>query len=128
MIGTVTLYFVSAIVTVTALFFTLQRVMPLRVILGYAAVLDVVFSSLMLYVFAGTFTGLFSATLAGLFLAIALTVGRAVFGYQTLKLVNTKAGRIWILVEHPGKVVCGLDWLVRTIKDRAHAVSGKGTA
>lgn len=121
MIGTVALYFVSAFVTVTALFFTLQRVMPLRVVLGYAAVIDVVFSSVMLYVFAGTFTGLFSATLAGLFLAITLTAGRAIFGYQTLKLVNTKAGRIWILVEHPGKVVCGLDWLARFVKEQAHA-------
>lgn len=72
--------------TVFALCITLGRVVPLRYILGYASVIDVGFSALLLLFFMGTFKGAMMATVAGLMLAVFLTVGRKLFGYSRVRV------------------------------------------
>jgi len=75
-------YFTAGVVIVCTVFFTLCRVAPLRRWLGYATIVDVVFTVLMLTMFHATITGLMAATFAGLFMAIMLTVLRKVLGYE----------------------------------------------
>jgi hypothetical protein len=88
MMGTV----FAAVCMVTALLLTMSRVIPLRMILGYATIIDVVFSVGMLGVFAGTITGAMNATMAGLVLAITLSAGRWCIGYQRIVLKRSKSG------------------------------------
>jgi len=97
-------YVMSAFVTVLAVLITIQRIIPLRYMLGYAVVIDVCFSGGMLYMFMGTFTGVFSATIAGLMLACFLTAGRYCFGYSHLTL-RMKRGRLVLKrIDYPSKV------------------------
>tara|TARA_Y100000296_G_scaffold66371_1_gene78412 strand:+ start:40079 stop:40486 length:408 start_codon:yes stop_codon:yes gene_type:complete len=82
-----------ALCIVAATLITLARVVPFRLILGYATLVDVVFSMGMLGFFAGTLTGAMAAVLAGLILAVALTLGRKVFGYQRFALSRSGGPR-----------------------------------
>lgn len=76
-------YFMAGVVIVATVFFTLCRVAPLRRWLGYATIVDVTFTVLMLSMFHATITGLMAATFAGLFMAITLTMLRKLIGYDT---------------------------------------------
>lgn len=78
----------SGVVMVLAIFVTLARVMDVRVVLGYATEIDVLFSVLLLVMFSGTYMGLLSAAFAGLTLAVCLSVGRYTVGYTRFKLVR----------------------------------------
>lgn len=75
---------VLAAVTVAATLVTLSRVISLHKILGYATLIDVLFSIMMLYVFAGTLGGTLVAISAGLIMAVTLTVARRLIGYDKL--------------------------------------------
>lgn len=77
-----------AAVTVAALLVTMARVVPFKIILGYATAIDILFSVIMLAFFSGSVTGAFSAVLAGLMLAVFLTVSRKLFGYQRMNFVK----------------------------------------
>lgn len=85
MIGTMAL---AGIVMVLAIFVTLSRVFNMRIVLGYATEIDVLFSVLLIVIFSGTFTGLLSAAFAGLTLAVLLTIGRVIFGYTRFRVVR----------------------------------------
>ena len=65
---------VLSVCTVLAILITLSRIMSLRTVVKYGAVVDIVFSIALMIVLAGTAVGAASAVVAGLFLAIALTV------------------------------------------------------
>lgn len=73
----------------TATMVTLLRVLPLRRILGWATPLDLAFSALMVWMFHGTLAGMTGAAVGGLVLAVALTVGRWLFGYSKPTLARS---------------------------------------
>lgn len=96
-----------ALCIVSATIITLARVMPFRMILGYATYIDVAFSVGMLGFFSGTLTGAMSAVVAGLLLAVTLTLGRKLIGYQRLAFDGDgwRSGYGWargvIVVDYP---------------------------
>lgn len=90
----------GAICIVLTLYVTISRVAPIRLVLGYATTVDVVFTGGMIYLFHDSVTGLMSATVAGLVLACSLTVSRWLVGYQRLSI----AGRKLRIVDTPGKL------------------------
>lgn len=98
---------VFAFCMVSATILTLARVVPLRMILGYATWVDVGFSVGMLGFFSGTLTGAMSAVVAGLLLAVTLTIGRKLLGYQRLAFDGDgwRSGHGWargvIVVDYP---------------------------
>ena len=71
----------SGLIMTTALLVTLCRVVPARIVLGYATSIDVIFTVGILTLYAGTYSGMLAATIAGLALAVVLTVGRKAIGY-----------------------------------------------
>lgn len=77
------LTFAAIAMTMTALFM-FARINLVR-FLGYAAVVDVVFSVALLYLFANTFSGIVASALAGMFMTIALSVLRRTLGYETIR-------------------------------------------
>lgn len=80
--------------TVAATLVTCNRVGGIRKWLGYAAVMDISFTVLLLVAFSGTFAGMVVATLAGLILAIVLSALKKILGYDRLAL---KSGRlVWV--------------------------------
>lgn len=89
-----------AVIEVLCVLFTLRRIMPWRTIFGYAVVIDVTFTVVMIGLFKGTVSGAASATLAGLFLAVALTVGRLLIGGQQYRISR---GRVVLRRTHTGK-------------------------
>ena len=92
------LWFFSAVCIVASVFVTLGRVMPLKVIFGYATIIDIVFTVVLLFLFHGSLTGTMSATLAGLMMALFLSTSRYFFGTARYKLSR----RGWVLVETEG--------------------------
>lgn len=82
--------FVLAAVTVAAVLVTLNRVIKLKKLLGLATLIDVLFSVLMLIVFAGTLGGTLVAISAGLLMAVTLSVLRKIIGFEKLTLRGWK--------------------------------------
>ena len=80
-------------------FMVMHRTGMLLRFLGYAGIIDVLFTILIFALFAHTFSGVIAGTFAGLFLALGLTMGRAIYGYERL------ARRGWriVWVYTPGK-------------------------
>ncbi|QPC44918.1 hypothetical protein HW532_20795 [Kaustia mangrovi] len=72
------------IVSITALI-TLAR-LNLRRWLGYAAVVDVSFTAILVFLFAGTFSGVVAAAASGLWMTIMLLVLRKLIGMERLSL------------------------------------------
>ncbi|WP_233402363.1 hypothetical protein, partial [Segatella copri] len=56
--------------------------------LGYAAAVDVAFTILMFFMFAGSFSGIVAAAFAGLFMTVMLHILRQTIGYDKLKFVR----------------------------------------
>lgn len=107
-------WFIGALCLVASLYVTGARVLPIKLILGYATAIDVVFTVCMLGMFAGTLTGAMSAALAGLMLAVSLSVGRWVFGYDRIVLRRDHKTIGVEVVSTPGKLCQAL----RNLKDR----------
>jgi hypothetical protein len=82
--------FVLAAVTVAAVLVTLNRVIKLKKLLGLATLIDVLFSVLMLIVFAGTLGGTLVAISAGLLMAVTLSVLRKIIGFEKLTIRGWK--------------------------------------
>lgn len=96
---------IAASATVAATLITGARIVSLRTMAKHATIIDVVFTVLMLVLFAGTLTGMLVAILAGLLMAITLTVLK-----KTCNLTKPKFNRPswtfsdrwqWPLKEHP---------------------------
>ena len=91
--------------TVAAALVTASRVGGLRKWLGYANIVDVLFTVLLFLAFHGTFTGMAVATLTGLIMALTLTVLRRCMGYERLE---RRAGKLaWVLHE-PATRITGM--------------------
>lgn len=101
-----------AVITTMCVLFTLRRVISWRLIFGYAVIFDVTFTVLMIKLFAGSVTGAASATLAGLFLAVALTIGKMLVGYERLAVRRIGLKLEITKTRHEG----GLHWLVEGVK------------
>lgn len=70
------------IISVAAFFVTACRIVPLRRLLGYGTALDAGFTVAIAALFFGTLAGLLIATIAGLVMALTITAGRALIGYD----------------------------------------------
>lgn len=95
--------FILAVVIVLSLITTLVRMVNIRLLFGYAVFVDLFFTLTITAAFLGTFKGVIAATLAGLILGVALTIGKALMGYQRLSL--RRCGLIRLRVEtrsYPG--------------------------
>lgn len=93
------------------MFLVIHRTGALRKFLGYAGLVDILFTVLIFALFAHTFSGVIAGTFAGLFLALGLTLMRNVCGYQRLKVVHVrwyKGGVRFSWIDFPAK------WSVRS--------------
>lgn len=105
------------LLVVAALLVTLARVIPVRIIFGYATWIDVGFSVSLFSVFLGTFSGMVVAASSGLVLALTLSAGRWLCGYQRLALRRVD-GRFSVeVVDTPG-------WLQRQRSARSVRLRG----
>lgn len=86
---------ISALILVITMLLTVARFGPhvFKRMLGYAAVVDVLFTVLMFMMFAGTFSGIVAGAFAGLFMTGLLYVLRMVMGYE--RLVWRKWRFVW---------------------------------
>lgn len=103
----------SGLVMTCAILVTLGRVVAFRLILGYATIIDISFTMLLLSLYAGTYTGMFSATVAGLMLACLLSIGRFCIGYDKLIIRRVGWRQGWLSIgvrRYESK-------LIRSIKD-----------
>ena len=69
---------------------TALRVMPLKTMFGLATPMDLGFSSLLVWLFHGTLAGMTGAATGGLALAVFLTCGRWLVGYNHVSLKRGK--------------------------------------
>ena len=92
----------SSVIVCLAIVVTLARVVPMRLILGYATYIDVTFTILLVVFMSGTLGGELIATCAGLLLAVFLTVARYVFGYSKVKYLK-RCG--WIVIDYPSPFI-----------------------
>ncbi|QOE32064.1 holin class I [Rhizobium phage Palo] len=74
----------------TTFFLVMHRTGALRKFLGYAGLIDIMFTILIFALFAHTFSGVIAGTFAGLFLALGLTLMRNIVGYERLHLRRVK--------------------------------------
>lgn len=59
---------------------------PMRRIFGYAVVVDIICTGLMITMFAGSYAGMMTGVIAGLFISMFIRVGTWVFGAERLTL------------------------------------------
>lgn len=87
-----------------AMLLTLARLDILK-FLGYAAVVDVLFTIIMFEMFAGTFMGIVAGAFAGLCMTTLLYVLKYLMGYKKLRMYRrgVRMGFEWVY--YPGKVV-----------------------
>jgi hypothetical protein len=105
----------SAVITCAAIIITLARVLPMRLIFGYATWIDVTFTFGLLVFMSGTLGGELIATVSGLLLALFLTIGRYVFGYSKVKYLK-RCG--WIVIDYPSP-------LKRKLKEKCNAYQSR---
>ena len=96
-------WILGAACIVATLYVVAVRVLPMKIILGYATSIDLVFTVVMFALFHGTMTGLMSATLAGLMLAVSLSAGRWMYGYDRIAIQRSRRGFTIGIVSFPGK-------------------------
>lgn len=101
---------IAAVATVAATFITAARVLSFKTMAKYATVIDIVFTIVMLLMFAGTLTGMLVAILSGLLMAICLSalkvttkpVKIAKPSFVTWAINWVKASRLqWPVKQHP---------------------------
>lgn len=107
----------SAVITCAAIIITLARVLPMRLIFGYATWIDVTFTFGLLVFMSGTLGGELIATVSGLLLALFLTVGRYVFGYSKVKYLK-RCG--FIVIDYPSPLKKQLKEKIPTWTNRAN--------
>lgn len=95
----------SAVITCLALLVTLCRVIPMRVILGYATYIDVTCTIALLVFMHGTLGGELIATCAGLLLALFLTGARYTFGYSKIRWIKHIG---WTTIDFPSPLMAKL--------------------
>lgn len=76
---------VSGMALTVTLFLVMARTGRLKLFLGYAGWVDIIFTILIFTLFAHTFSGVVAGTFAGLFMAIGLTFARNILGYERIK-------------------------------------------
>lgn len=86
---------VASLILVITMLLTVARFGPhvFKRMLGYAAIVDVLFTVLMFMMFAGTFSGIVAGAFAGLFMTGLLYILRGVMGYE--RLVWRKWRFVW---------------------------------
>lgn len=97
---------VSGAALTCTMFLVMHRTGALRKFLGYAGLMDVLFTILIFALFAHTFSGVIAGTFAGLFMALGFTVMRAYIGYERLRITRTvwyKGGVKFTWVVYPPK-------------------------
>jgi hypothetical protein len=70
----------------------------MKLLLGYATYIDVMFTIILLMFMSGTLGGEMIATLSGLLLALFFTAARYIFGHSKLRYLRM-AG--WIVIDFP---------------------------
>jgi hypothetical protein len=79
----IALLFIAGFLLALTMFVVMHRVCMKR-FLGYATIVDVVFTIIMFSMFAHSFSGVVAGSVAGLVMAAGLTLGRKIFGYERL--------------------------------------------
>jgi hypothetical protein len=69
---------------------TTLRVMKAKTMFGLATPIDIGFTGLLVWMFHGTLAGMAGAATGGLALAVFLTVGRWLFGYNKVSVKRRK--------------------------------------
>lgn len=92
----------SSVIVCAAIIITLARVLPVKLMLGYATYIDVFFTIALVFFMSGTLGGELIAASAGLLLALFLTVGRYVFGYSKVKYLK-RCG--FIVIDYPSPFI-----------------------
>ena len=93
----------AALVLVITMLLTMAR-FGLKKFLGYAAVVDILFTILMFMMFAGTFSGIVAGAFAGMFMTLLLYILKGTVGYERLEFVKCskiKFARKLAWVEYP---------------------------
>lgn len=95
--------FVAGFILCIAMLLTLAR-MDILKFLGYATLVDVLFTVIMFEMFAGTFMGIVAGAFAGLCMTTLLYVLKYLMGYKRLRVYRhgVKIGMHWVY--YPGKV------------------------
>lgn len=62
----------------------------LRRVFGLAAVVDIIVTAGFIWMFAGSYAGMMTGVIAGLMVSITLKFGRALVGYERLRLMRRK--------------------------------------
>lgn len=78
-------FLVAGIATVTALLMMMART-NIRRWLGYANVVDILFTFAMVVLYHGTFSGVVAASFAGVVMSLALQCLRKLLGYEYIKV------------------------------------------
>lgn len=76
----------AGFIIVMAMLLTLAR-FDLRKFLGYASIVDIIFTVLMFSMFHGTFSGIVASAFAGIFMTLMLYMLRGTIGCKKLKVV-----------------------------------------
>jgi len=84
----------AGIATVATCFIMMAR-SDMRKWLGYANIVDIMFTVFMLYIYHDTFSGVVSASIAGIVMSGSLTIMRKAMGYKKLKITF---GRKWLIL------------------------------
>lgn len=80
--------------TVAAALVTVNRIGGLRKWLGYAAVVDVLFTLALFAAFKGTFSGTVVAAMTGLLMTLVLSALKRLVGYDRLAVRNRRI--VWV--------------------------------
>jgi hypothetical protein len=117
---------VSGFALSLTLFLVMQRTGRLKLFLGYAGYVDLIFTILIFGLFAHTFSGVVAGTFAGLFLALGLTLMRNLMGYERIG----RKGIRFVIVKTEGKWAPGrsVRATVTNIKQRIEPFFAEETA
>ena len=89
----------AGVILAVAMIMTMARLDLLK-FLGYASLVDVLFTALMMEMFYGTFMGVVAGAFSGLCMTAGLYMLKYTLGYKRLQRVGLKIK--WVY--HPGKV------------------------
>lgn len=73
------------IISALSVFIILMK-LPIRRILGYDVIVDIVFTVMLAWILSGSFAGMMAALIGGLLLSITLVITKKLLGYERLEL------------------------------------------